>query len=151
LAVSFSLDGSSTGCSLSAGEVTYTSAGTCRIHANQAGDSTHLPAPQVQGITVIQPLPSGFRITTASLPNGSFGVAYSATLTAADGIAPYKWKKVTKPPKGLKLNATTGVISGTPKLRGTFSFTVQARYKTKALKQPAVWHTASRVLSITVT
>jgi hypothetical protein len=92
-----------------------------------------------------------FRITTASLPNATLGAPYSTVLAAADGVAPFKWKKLTKLPKGLKLNANTGVISGTPKkLRGTFSFTVQARYKTKLPKQPAVWHTANRTLSITV-
>ena len=87
---------------------------------------------------------------------GIFGVIIllplSIALAASDGIAPYKWKKLTKLPTGLKLDSSTGVISGTPKkLRGTFSFTVQARYKTKLPKQPAVWHTANRTLSITVT
>ncbi len=36
------------------------------------------------------------------------------------------------------------------KLRGKLTFTVQAHYKTKAAKQPAAWHTATRVPSITV-
>ncbi len=93
-----------------------------------------------------------FRITTASLPNAALGVPYSRGLQASDGIAPYKWKKLTPLPAGLKLTAKTGVISGTPKkVRGTFSVTVQARYKTKLPRQPAVWHTANRTLSITVT
>src|SRR5262249_27495067 len=93
-----------------------------------------------------------FRITTSSLPNATLGTPYSAALAASDGVAPYKWKKLTKLPTGLTLNANTGVISGTPKkLRGSFTLSAQARYKTKQPKQPAVWHSANRTLSITVT
>ncbi len=93
----------------------------------------------------------GFRITTTSLPGATLGVAYSQPIMAAGGVAPYKWKKLSNLPKGLKLKASTGVLSGTPrKTRGTFTFTVQASYKTKAAKQPAVTHTATRTLSLTV-
>src|SRR5205807_6994636 len=47
-------------------------------------------------------------------------------LTAGGGAAPYSWKIATGPlPDGLSLNASSGVISGTPSLGGTFNFTVQ--------------------------
>ncbi|MGZ6976330.1 MAG: PKD domain-containing protein, partial [Acidimicrobiia bacterium] len=95
----------------------------------------------------------GFVISTGTLPGGVLGHSYSATITAIGGTAPYKWKRTAgKLPKGLKLGATTGVISGTPKgtVRGTATFTVQARYKTKLPQQPAVWHYATKVLSITI-
>lgn len=93
-----------------------------------------------------------FRITTATLPSGSIGTPYSTTLSASGGIPPYRWKKIGLLPKGVKLRAKTGVISGSPKRStGTFTFTVQASYKTKVPGQPAIKRTASRVLSITVT
>lgn len=95
--------------------------------------------------------PAPFRITTTSLPNATLGVPYVKTLAAADGIAPYKWKKLTKLPPGLKLNAKTGIISGTPKkLTGTYTVTIQARYKTTVPK-PAAWHYASKTFTLVVT
>ena len=93
----------------------------------------------------------GFGIVTSSLPSGTVGVGYSKVLAAAGGTPPYKWKKLTTFPKGLKLKAKTGVISGTPKVRGTFSVTVQVRYKTKLPKQKAVWHYATKSFTITIT
>ena len=54
-------------------------------------------------------------ITTTSLPNGQVGAAYSATLAATGGTAPYTWTLSTGTlPAGLTLNATTGAITGTP-------------------------------------
>jgi hypothetical protein len=70
-------------------------------------------------------------ITTASLPNGYAGVAYSQTQLAANGgIAPYTWSIVTGSgeyfPFGLTLGSS-GVISGTPTDWGTFNFHVQVK------------------------
>jgi len=54
LTVTFSLDAGSTGCTLTSGAVSFTAAGTCVIDADQAGDATWAPAPQVsQTITVV--------------------------------------------------------------------------------------------------
>jgi hypothetical protein len=72
---------------------------------------------------------TAFSIITPTLPTGSLGRSYTATLQAINGTTPYKWKKLTKLPKGLKLRPKTGMILGTPKLRGTFSFTVQVSDK----------------------
>jgi hypothetical protein len=69
---------------------------------------------------------TSFTILTPTLPAGKRGHAYAATLQAINGTAPLKWKKLTKLPKGLKLRAKTGMISGTPKVQGTFTFRVQA-------------------------
>ena len=53
LAVTFTLDGTSTGCTLSGGVVSFTAAGTCVVDANQAGNANYNAAPQVQqSITV---------------------------------------------------------------------------------------------------
>jgi len=66
-------------------------------------------------------------ITTTTLPNAAFNVAYSHTL-AATGATPITWSITTGDlPAGLTLNATTGAITGTPTAAGTFTFTVRAQ------------------------
>ena len=53
LPVAITLDGASTGCSLSSGVVSFTAAGTCVIDANQGGNGTWAAAAQKQqSITV---------------------------------------------------------------------------------------------------
>jgi len=90
--------------------------------------------------------PPPLTITTASLPGGQVNVAYSQTLAATGGLAPYTWSiSGGALPAGLTLNAATGVISGTPTAQGTSNFTV----KVTDSEAPAVSQTAN--LSITIT
>jgi hypothetical protein len=68
-------------------------------------------------------------ITTTSLPDGTVGTAYSQTLQVAGGVPPLTWAVSTGTlPAGLTLNASTGVISGTPTASGTSTFTVSVSY-----------------------
>ena len=87
----------------------------------------HTSAAQVFSVTVN----AGPSVTAAALPNGAVGVAYSTTLAAASGSAPYSNWAVsagTLPP-GLTLNANTGAISGTPNSASgsPFGFSVTVR------------------------
>ena len=61
------------------------------------------------------------RITTTSLPNGSEGSAYSATLEAAGSDTPLSWSLVGEP-EWLSVAAGTGVLSGVPNRSGAFYF-----------------------------
>ena len=84
-------------------------------------ESPPASATAAESITVtVNPL----TVTTTALPAATAGVPYSATLAATGGVAPYSWSiPVGSLPAGLTLHAATGVISGTPKAGGTFTFT----------------------------
>ncbi|MFA7249634.1 MAG: Ig domain-containing protein, partial [Dehalococcoidia bacterium] len=59
-------------------------------------------------------------------PAGKVGVAYSGSLTASGGTAPYTYSVHSGAlPGGLSLNASTGAITGTPTAVGTFNFTAK--------------------------
>ena len=55
-------------------------------------------------------LPATLTITTASLPNGTQGVAYSQTLAATGGTGAYTWQLTSGTlPNGITLNASSGL------------------------------------------
>lgn len=65
-------------------------------------------------------------LSPATLPNGTVGTAYSQTITASGGTAPYTFSVIAGSlPPGLAL-AVGGVLSGTPTTAGSFTFTVRA-------------------------
>ena len=73
----------------------------------------------------VTPAPVAPSITTNSLPGGTVGVGYSATLQASGGRTPYTWSLASGSlPNGLGLS-TSGTISGTPSSGGTSSFAVR--------------------------
>jgi len=75
-------------------------------------------------ITVSAPTIS---LSPSTLPNPTVGTAYSQTISASGGTAPYTYSISTGAlPAGLTLNSSTGVLSGTPTAGGSFSFTVKA-------------------------
>ncbi len=66
-------------------------------------------------------------VNPASLPNGTVGTAYSQTVTATGGSGSYTYSvSAGALPAGLTLNASSGVISGTPTTAAASSFTVRA-------------------------
>jgi hypothetical protein len=69
----------------------------------------------------------GPRITTPSpLPDATLSTAYSRTLQATGGSGAYTWSLIAGSlPLGLSLNPSTGAVSGTPTIGGTFSFTAR--------------------------
>jgi hypothetical protein len=101
--------------------------------------TTYTPTLQVTGCgggtykasyKIVIQAPSSVDITTASLPNGIVGQAYSAAVNAVGGCTPYKWSLIsgTLPPGvTTKVSSTTTslMLSGTPSSASTYAPTVQ--------------------------
>jgi len=140
--VTWSLTGAGALSGQTATAVTYTApasittASTATITATSVFDATKTTTLTIN----LVPPPS---VTTTSLTAGTVGTAYSATLAAANGVAPYTWSvTVGTLPAGLTLAAGTGAITGTPTAYGTSGFTVQVK--------DANNFTATAVLSIKI-
>ncbi|WP_167468688.1 putative Ig domain-containing protein [Janthinobacterium lividum] len=65
-------------------------------------------------------------LTPATLSNPTAEEAYSATLSATGGTAPYTFSVSSGTlPAGLSLNGATGVLSGTTNVAGSFPFSIK--------------------------
>jgi outer membrane protein assembly factor BamB len=85
----------------------------------------------------------GLEVQNTALPDAAQGAVYSTTLSAGGGKAPYVWAISSGSlPTGLSLAPTTGVISGTPTVLGTTTFS--------ATVTDADNKTATQALAITV-
>ena len=77
------------------------------------------------GVAVSGPGCPLITLAPSTMPNGAVGVAYSQTLTARGGAAPYSiGVTLGALPPGLTL--TAGVLSGTPTTLGTYKFSIRA-------------------------
>jgi Putative Ig domain len=107
-------------------------------------DSESTPATVSATLSLTIAQAAALVISTTTLPSGTINVAYSQTLAATGGVAPYTWTQTGGTlPAGLALSSG-GMISGTPTATGTSSFTVQAADS----ESPA--QTKSATLSITI-
>ena len=95
----------------------------------QVSDPPSIPQTATAQLTASVPAATTpLQITSSSLPGGQVSVSYQATLAASGGTTPYSWSVVSGAlPSGLTLQATTGQISGTPSLAGSFGFILQVK------------------------
>lgn len=120
LPAGLSLDGNS---GVLSGTPTAGGAFTFDITASDSGGGTPGTVTATYTLNVASPT---LTLTPAALPAGTGGVAYSQTLSASGGIAPYTYALTTGSlPAGLTLTAA-GLLSGTPTVAGTFSFSLSA-------------------------
>jgi hypothetical protein len=82
---------------------------------------------------------SSVKITTATLPNGTVGTAYSATVAAVEGAKPYTWTVMGSLPPGVAFTAINNTqnlnLAGSPTVAGTYTFLVQVTGLYKAVSQ----------------
>lgn len=97
---------------------------------------------------------SAVSLTSAILPGATRGTTYSTALLLKAGSPGIVWSIASGSlPAGLTLSATTGQISGTPTIAGTFSFTVQVTVKSTPVqtsKAPFTLTVGAPVLAMTV-
>ena len=106
-----------TGCTVSG---TPTTAGSTPITLKVTDSSSPVQnASQLETITIA---PAALTITN-TLPNGTVGAAYSASITAADGTPPYSCSITGTLPAGLSLSGCT--VSGTPTAAGSSPIVVK--------------------------
>jgi len=93
----------------------------------QASDSGSPAQTATKTLSIaVAAVPPPLSINTSSLPNGTMGVNYSATLSANGGTSPYNWSVISGSlPTGLTLAASAAQVSGTPSVAGNYSFTLQ--------------------------
>ena len=83
-------------------------------------------AASAAGVTISILAVAPLQAVTPPLAAGAVAAGYTANLVAKGGVAPYTWSLTGgQLPSGLKLNPTTGIISGIPILATTSNFSVQ--------------------------
>jgi hypothetical protein len=82
-------------------------------------------------------------LDTTFMPAGAVNSGYFQYASASGGKTPYTWSIISGSlPSGLTLDSASGLISGTPTIAATSSFTIQVKDSTNA--------TASKTLSLTI-
>nr|WP_308811077.1 autotransporter domain-containing protein [Pseudomonas protegens] len=97
----------------------YSGSDSFTYTATNAGGTS---SPATVTLTVSAP---SLVLTPASLGAGTAGSAYSATLSATGGTAPYTYAITSGSlPAGLSLNTASGLISGTPTTSGSSNLSI---------------------------
>ena len=88
LPVSFSVDLTSAGvCTVSGATVSLVGTGTCTINADQAGNGSYLPAPQVQQSFAVGKDPQTISFTSTPPASSFVGASYAVSATSSSGLA----------------------------------------------------------------
>jgi Putative Ig domain len=132
----------------SATQVIVTAASQSALSPNSASSGSSSSSGSISGSATLTVLPPGssaaLSISSASLPLGTVGLAYSASVTATGGSEPYTWSAISGTlPAGLTLEPSSGTVTGTPALPGTYTFQLQVA--------DSLAHTATSSSNVVVT
>jgi hypothetical protein len=108
-------------CAASVGEVTFLAAGTCTIDADQAGNTSFLPARTVMQTFTVAP---ALAITSAAKVTFTTGMVNTFPVTT-DSPGPVTIR-ATGDQDGLTFAPTSGTLSGTPTAAGKFHLVITA-------------------------
>ncbi len=134
--VSLSADGTLSGTPTATGTFGFTVKVT---------DANSQSATQVTSLTIN----AGVSTTFPAPPTGAVGVAYSDTLTATGGTAPYTWSvNAGSLPPGITLTSA-GVLAGTPTSTGSFTFTVNVVDQNNGIATTSITLVVSAGLTLT--
>jgi hypothetical protein len=119
-------------------------------------DSSSPAQTETVNLTVVVTTPP-FSVVRTSLPTATKDTKYSASLQATGGTPNYMWSVTSgKLPSGLTMAATTGIVSGTPTLIGTFPITFGVRdysspTETQSISLTVVVNAAASIPPLTIT
>ena len=136
----------------SSGSIQVLSAGVCTLTASQPGNVDYEPALDVSISFNVTPGPPV--VTTSSLPNGTYGTAYSTSLAAGAGTGVYSSYALVSGtlPAGLTFNSN-GTITGTPTAATvsavTLGFTVTDSGNTTSVTKSLTLTIARATLTVT--
>jgi VCBS repeat protein/putative Ig domain-containing protein/FG-GAP repeat protein len=135
--VAWTLTGPGSLSSSTGPSVTYTSPTTNLTSAQQVTVTATSGADPTKSASLQITVNPYLQIPFQTLANGSVGASYSQIIALTGGTPPFQWSLYNGPiitgyavggsvPDGLKLNATSGTISGTPTGGGTWYFEATA-------------------------
>lgn len=82
---------------------------------------TEVPTPRTSSFTAVINVAAKLDIVTERLRPGKAGKLYRAKLATSGGVKPTTWKVKKGPlPRGIRLDRTLGILSGTPRKAGTY-------------------------------
>lgn len=142
--VTWSLNGVGTLSDHTSTSVTYTAPATIDSNTPVTVTATSVAQSMANAQLSIMVKPP-LAVLTTSLPDGTVGLPYSATLQATGSGFPYVWSIASGSlPSWATLSPLGGVISGMPDAAGTVTFAVQIQYSAT----PA--ESATQALTLTV-
>jgi predicted outer membrane repeat protein len=123
---------------------TPTAVGTFNFTVSASDTASASTGSRSYSLAIVAPT---IAVAPATLPNGTFGTAYSQAVTASGGTAAYAFAVTAGAlPSGLSLSPG-GLISGTPAAAGTFNFTITATDSTTGTGAPFI---GARAYTVTI-
>ena len=149
-AVSYSaVDGTASGCSLTAGVLSVSSAGTCLVTATKAGDANYNPTSSPQTtVTFAKADQTALAVTSTS---GTFGSALTLTTSGGSGTGDVSYAVLDGTASGCSLNAGLLSVSSAGTCLVTATKAADANYNPTSSPQTTVTFAKADQAPLTLT